>query len=66
MLADVVTPISGSRGPIYQEHILLDSITDPVKSHVDCFCSFLFEPRVGKADGRRVVDLDRGGWLGMP
>ena len=65
MFADVVTHISGARGPIYEEHILVDSVTDPVKTHVDGFGGFLFESRVGKADGRRVVDLDRGGWLGM-
>ena len=65
MLADVVASIPGARSPIYKEHILLDAVTYPVKAHVDGFGSLLFEAGVGKADGRRVVDLDRGGWLGM-
>ena len=65
MLTDVVASIPGARSPIYKEHILLDAVTYPVKAHVDSFGSLLFEAGVGKADGRRVVDLDRGGWLRM-
>ena len=65
MLADVVGSIPRARSPIYKEHILLDAVTDPVKAHVNGFGSLLFEAGVSKADSRRVVDLDRGGWLGM-
>ena len=65
MFTEVVREISGSRAPVYKEHILIDTVTDPIKLHVDRFCSFLFEVGVCKADGRRIVDLDRGGWLCM-
>ena len=66
MLTYVVRSVSVSRSPVDKKFILFDTVTYPIKSHVDSFCSFHFNAGVRKADGGGVVDLDGGGWLGMP
>jgi hypothetical protein len=45
---------------------LLDSVTNPIESHVDCFGSALFDSFIGKSCSAGVVCLKRGIRLWMP
>lgn len=52
--------------PVDLELFLRYAILDPIESHVHKFGPLLFDLFVGKFVGGGVVNLDRGGWLGMP
>ena len=51
--------------PVDNKLVVRYSVTDPVKSHVDCLGCFHFYVGVGETDGGGVVDLDWGGRLRM-
>ena len=51
--------------PVDDELFLGDTIAYPIKTHVNGFGGFLFDVNVGKANSDSIVDLDRGGRLGM-
>ena len=66
MVLGVVVPKIDVTWSVVDEELLLGfAILDPVEAHVDGFGSFLFYCFVGESDGGGVVDLNRGGWLGM-
>ena len=65
MLGEVVSAIGGSWGPVDMELTLLDSILDPIESHVYGLGSDLFTGVVSYATYRGVVDLYWGGRLGV-
>ena len=65
MFADVVSIVTCAWSPINQELVLTDPVTDPVKTHVKSFCSFLLYTVVSKTHCRRVIDLYWGGRLRM-
>ena len=43
--------------PIDQELSVAGPVLDPIKTHVDCLGSFLFDRVIGETFGSRVVDL---------
>ena len=59
----IVAQVSDSRLPVDEELTLSCSVAYPIKAHVDCFRSFLFNVVVGKAVGGRVVYLDWSGGM---
>ena len=65
MFGEIIRLVEDSFFPIDVELLLADSVTDPVKTHVDSFGAFLFDSVVGDAGGSAVVGLERGRWLGM-
>ena len=52
--------------PVNIEHTLADSVAQPVKSHVHCFRSFLFDCFVDDTGCCAVVSFKRGSGLRMP
>ena len=60
MLGVLVSKIGAARFPIDQELILEALILDPIKMHVGCLQSLLFDRVVGKDFRNRVIDTDRG------
>jgi hypothetical protein len=65
VLGKVVSEIFFTSTPMNDEVALLDSIADPVKAHVNCFGSALFDCFVGNASGAGTVGLDWCGSLRM-
>ena len=45
--------------------MLTDPVPDPVETHVESFCSLLFNSIIGKTHRSCVIDLDWGGQLRM-
>ena len=63
--ADVVRIVTCTWRPIDHELVLLDTVPDPVETHVESFCSLLFDSIVREAHRSCVVDLDGCGRLRM-
>ena len=61
----IVCDVGFSWSPKYAELFLVDSVLDPIKTHVDGFGAFLFAGAVGDGDSGGVVYLYRCWWLGM-
>ena len=59
MLGEVVRKIVRAASPVYVELALLDSVLDPVESHVDGLGAALLDGVVGDTRGTRVVCLHR-------
>ena len=62
---EVVGVVGFSRAPDNDKVFLVDAVTDPVVSHVDCFRSALFDGAICDPDGALVVTYDRCGALGV-
>ena len=62
----VISKIIHARSPVDQELALAGPVLDPIKAHVDCLGSFLFESFIGKVLDSGVVNLHRDSWLEMP
>ena len=60
--ADEISIVIMSWPPVDEELLLGNTVTNPVKAHVD---GFLFDANIGEANGCGIVNLDGGGWLGM-
>jgi hypothetical protein len=43
VFGDVVAHVLGARAPVNLELFLIDSVFEPVESHVECFRAFLFD-----------------------
>lgn len=65
VLGVVVSKVCGSRFPLDMILALLDSVLEPVEPHVNSFGAMLFDCVVEDAIGTGIVNLERGGWLGM-
>ena len=65
MFSEVVGQIVSTVSPVDIELPLFDAVFDPVKTHIHCFGSSLFDGVVGNAGGASVVSLDGGGGLRM-
>ena len=61
----IITKVEGTGSVVDEELLLAFAVLDPVEAHVDGFGSFLFDGFVGEPHRGSVVDLDRGGRLGM-
>ena len=61
----VVTKVDDPGRVVDEKLLLALAVLDPVEAHVDGFGSFLFDGFVGEPHRCSVVDLDRGGRLGM-
>ena len=61
----IVTQVSDAGLPLYEELTLACVVAYPIKVHVNCFRSFLFNGVVGKSVGGGFVYLDWRGrlWL---
>ena len=66
MLGVLVAQVSDVWLPVDEELTLACAIAYPIKAHVDCFRSFLFDGVVCEAIGGRVVYLDWSGRLWVP
>ena len=56
----VIGKIIHARSPVDQELPLAGPVLDPIKMHVNCLGSFLFDSFLGEALGSGVVDLHGG------
>ena len=65
MLCEIISIILTAFSPIHEELTLLDSVSDPVKAHVDGFGAALFYCVEGESYSHFVVCLDGGRRLGM-
>jgi hypothetical protein len=65
VFGEVIGEIVFTGAPVNDELVLLDSIADPVESHVNCFGSALFDCFVDNASGTSIVGLDWCGCLWM-
>ena len=65
MFADLVSIVTAAWAPVDQKLVLTDPVTDPVKTHVKCFCRLSLNPIIGESNSSCVIYLDRGGRLGM-
>ena len=63
VLGKVVRLVGRARLPVYSELALLDSISDPVESHIHRFGAFCLNGFVGDTLSCGVVGLDRCGGL---
>ena len=66
VLVVIVAQVSDTRLLVDEELTLACAVAYPIKAHVDCFWSFLFDGAVGKSVGGGVVDLDWCGRLWVP
>ena len=64
VLREVIAHVDLARAPINVELTLLDAVADPVEAHIHGFGSTLLDVVVADSGGARIVNLDRGGWLG--
>jgi hypothetical protein len=58
MLGKVVGEVVNASSPVHKELSLVDAITYPVKTHVNCFGAPLFYSFIGNSSGTSVVGLD--------
>ena len=65
IFADVVSIVTVTWPLIDHELVLTDTVPDPVKTHVESFCSLLLYSIVREAYRSCVIDLDWCGRLGM-
>ena len=65
VFSEVVSFVGTAFVPKDMEFSLVDTIADPIKMHVDCLGSFLFDGVLGDARSSTIVSLDRSGRLGM-
>ena len=63
MFRPVVGEIFGAWAPKYMEVSQLNSILDPVESHVDCSRSLLLPNVIGDVVGSEIVRDHHGRWL---
>ena len=63
MFREIIPFVVFSGFPINLELPLSYTVADPIKSHVNCFGSFLFHCVVDYALGTGIVCLDGGCWL---
>ena len=61
MFGEVIGEVTFSFGPVDFEFALVDTVLDPVKSHVHGFGAFDFGGVVGEAFGGGVVGDESGG-----
>ena len=62
----IVTQVSDSGLPVYEELTFSYAVAYPIKAHVDCFWSFLFDGVIGEAVGVGVFYLYWRGRLWVP
>ena len=65
MFGEVVCKVSGTWSPKYDELSLVYTVSNPVKTHVYCFCLLDFDIVVGNPCGSGVVSDDWSGLLFM-
>jgi hypothetical protein len=65
VLCEIVGQVGTSWPPIDIKLLLLYHVLYPIESHLHCFGFLLFDLFVGKSVCGGVVNLDRGGWLGV-
>ena len=58
MFGEVVCHVDGSFSPDELELALLDSVLDPIETHIEGFGKFLTHGRVEDAGGGRIVIVD--------
>ena len=58
VLSEIISVIVGSFSPMYKELTMLYSVFDPVKPHIHCFGSTLFNSVVADAGSASVVGLN--------
>ena len=65
MLRKIICQVVGAAAPVDEKLALVDTVTDPVKTHVDSFGAALLDGVVGNPSGTGIVCLDRSGVLGV-
>ena len=66
MLGEIIRSVGSAPPPIYYELSLTDTVTDPIKSHVDCFGTALLDSVCCESDGGAVVGDNWCGGLEVP
>ena len=57
--------IEGARNETYTKQILADTVTDPVKAHINTLRHFWGDGRVREANSTFIVSVYVGGGLGV-
>jgi len=65
MLAEIIGAVEAAFTPVDVKLALADAIANPVKAHVNCFRTFLFDCVIGNTGGSTVVSLNGSGRLRM-
>ena len=63
MLCKIVGQVVGSTAPVDEKLALVDTVSDPIKAHVDGFRAALLDGVVGNPSGTGIVCLDWSGVL---
>ena len=63
MFREVICEVFGAFSPVDEKLALFDAISDPIKSHVHCFGTTLFDGLVADAGCAGVVGLNGSGGL---
>ena len=65
MFGEVVCEIIGTFSPVYEKMTLLDTVTNPIETHIHCFGAALFYGVVADAGSACIIGLDggRGLWV---
>ena len=58
MFGEVISEVVGAFAPVDEKLSLGDTVADPIKTHIHCFGSTLFDGVVADAGGAGVVRLD--------
>ena len=66
MFGEVVSFVGTALAPKDMELFLMHTIVDPIKVHVDCLGSFLFDSVIGDTSSSTIVSLNRHWRLWMP
>jgi len=65
VLREVVAQVFGPWAPVNEKLALLNTVLDPVKTHIHGFGAFLLDSIGSKTCVCRVVGLNGRRWLGM-
>jgi hypothetical protein len=66
MLGKIIPKVVFARAPVDNGQALAYAFLDPVKMHIHCFGTFLFDGFIAETRGGGVIGLHGSGGLGMP
>jgi hypothetical protein len=63
VLSELISQVGSALLPMDTEVALADTVADPVKAHINCAGSVLFDGVIGDAVGHNIVSLHGSHWL---
>ena len=66
MFGEIIREVVCAFTPVDEKMSLFDAIANPIKTHIHCFRTSLFDSFIADAGGAGIVGLNRSCWLWMP